>query len=218
MIVIVELVPPVVAATGLGENDTLVLAGLPVALSVTELGAPVTVMVIVPELPRCTVRPDEAEIVKSGTDALTVTVTVVECGPLVVPVPVMVNTYVPGVAVPGVTLNTDVTDPPTDRASEDGVNVQVALAGHPVKPRATVSAKPFMEVTVMVELPAAPPCVTDSAVGFAEIVKSGVAVEPQPGNLKEPIAVLQLKEPLTASYMFVYQNVQSSLGSMRKAE
>lgn len=117
-----------------------------------------------------------------------------------------------------VTLSVDVIDPLAGGVTEVGITVQVRVVGHPetVKPMALF--KLFMEVTVMVEVPAAPPCVTDNEEGFAEIEKSGVDVAPQPGNLKDPIAVLQLNEPLTASYVFVYQNVQSSLGSMRKAE
>jgi hypothetical protein len=37
-------------------------------------------------------------------------------------------------------------------------------------------------------------------------------------SLKEPMKVAQLNEPLLGRYSFVYQNVQSSLGSMRIAE
>lgn len=93
MIVIVEVAPVVVAVTGFGKNDTLVFAGFPVALNVTTLPEPipVTEMTAVPEVPRRTVSDvGEAEIVKSAVGAFTVTVTVVECEPLV-PVPVMVT-------------------------------------------------------------------------------------------------------------------------------
>ena len=44
-------------------------------------------------------------------------------------------------------------------------------------------------------------------------MKSGVGAPPQPGNLKEPMRVLQLKLPVVFRYSFVYQNVQSSAGS-----
>jgi hypothetical protein len=94
VIVIVEVAPLVVAVIGFGENDTLVLEGFPVALNVTELLAPilVTVMVAVPELPRCTVREGaDVERLKSGVGAETITVTSVECGPAEVSVPVMVT-------------------------------------------------------------------------------------------------------------------------------
>jgi hypothetical protein len=84
--------PLVVAVTGFVENDTLVFAGFPVALKVTELVAPVIVMVAFPELPRRTVSDDgEAEMVKSGVGAETITVTSVECGPAEEAVPVMVT-------------------------------------------------------------------------------------------------------------------------------
>jgi hypothetical protein len=40
---------------------------------------------------------------------------------------------------------------------------------------------------------------------------------PQLANLKEPMNVAQLNEPVLGWYWFVYQKVQSSLGSMRMA-
>jgi len=43
--------------------------------------------------------------------------------------------------------------------------------------------------------------------------KSGV-VMPQEVNLKDPMRVFQLKLPFVGMYSFVYQNVQSSTGSM----
>ncbi len=36
----------------------------------------------------------------------------------------------------------------------------------------------------------------------------------QDGNLNDPMRVFQLKVPLLGMYSFVYQNVQSSLGSI----
>jgi hypothetical protein len=57
-----------------------------------------------------------------------------------------------------------------------------------------------------------PPWATETLVGFAEIEKSLVGV-PQPGNLNEAMRVFQLKAPLLGMYSFVYQKVQSSLGS-----
>lgn len=49
--------------------------------------------------------------------------------------------------------------------------------------------------------------------GEADNVKSGVVL-PQEVNLNDPIRVCQLKEPLVVKYSFVYQNVQSSVGSI----
>ena len=69
-----------VAVTGFTEKRKPVSVGFPEALSVTELPLPtaVTVMVEVPRAPRATVRDEgEAEIVKSGAEALTLSVTVV---------------------------------------------------------------------------------------------------------------------------------------------
>lgn len=40
----------------------------------------------------------------------------------------------------------------------------------------------------------------------------------QPGNLNDPMRVLQLKVPLVLRYSLVYQNVQSSTGSIAMAE
>ena len=40
----------------------------------------------------------------------------------------------------------------------------------------------------------------------------------QPGNLNDAICVLQLKDPLAFSYSFVYQEVQSSVGSTLMAD
>jgi hypothetical protein len=54
--------------------------------------------------------------------------------------------------------------------------------------------------------------------GLAEsVVVVGTRLCPQPMNLKEPMKVAQLNEPLLGWYWFVYQKVQSSLGSMRRA-
>ena len=66
---------------------------------------------------------------------------------------------------------------------------------------------------LIVEVPPAP-CVTETLVGLALIEKSfGGGVPPQFGNLKVPTRVLQLKAPLAGMNSFVYQNVQSSVGS-----
>jgi hypothetical protein len=125
---------------------------------------------------------------------------------------------VPGTAEPGDTVRLAVAVPLGGGVKESGLKLQVAPEGQPETNRLTRLLNPLVEVTEMVDPAEPPPWMTVTEDGFAEIVKSGVGDEPQPGNLKDPIAVLQLNEPLTASYMFVYQNVQSSLGSMRRAE
>ena len=63
----------------------------------------------------------------------------------------------------------------------------------------------------IVEVPL-PPWPMLRLVGAALIEKSGGPLV-QLGNLNEPTLVCQLKLPLPARYWFVYQNVQSSVGS-----
>ena len=58
------------------------------------------------------------------------------------------------------------------------------------------------------------PATTVCEAGEAEIEKSGV---PQPAKRKDPMNVLQLKDPLAGRNSFVYYSVQSSSGSIRRA-
>ena len=113
----------------------------------------------------------------------------------------------PGVALPAFTVKVD----PLPAATEVGLSVAVAPAGAPVAFNATVPAEP-MTVVEMAEVPEMF-WARLKVVGLAEIEKSLATVPPQPGNLKLPIRVAQLNAPVTGMYSFVYQNVQSSLGS-----
>lgn len=70
-----------------------------------------------------------------------------------------------------------------------------------------------MTAVLMAEVPL-PPAVTVTVDGVAVIEKSLVTLPPQPANLKEPMRVFQLNEPLDGMYWLVYQNVQSSVGSI----
>jgi hypothetical protein len=95
----------------------------------------------------------------------------------------------------------------------------VAEAGVTVSPagvedgvRVTVPVKPPEGVTETEKVPL-PPVVKLMLLGLAANEKSGVGGAPQPGNLKEPMRVFQLNEPLTRRYSLVYQKVQSSTGS-----
>ena len=97
--------------------------------------------------------------------------------------------------------------------SEVGLKVQVTPAGAPVQDRSTAELKPLRLVTVTVLVPLAP-CKMLSEAGEATTAKSGVGGAPQPGNLNVPMRVLQLKLPVVFRYWFVYQNVQSSTGSI----
>jgi hypothetical protein len=92
-----------------------------------------------------------------------------------------------------------------------GLNAAVAPAGKPLAERVTVCELPVVNAVEMVLVPD-PPGTTEILVGLAEIEKSFV-VELQPGNLKEPIRVLQLNAPFAGMYSVVYQKVQSSEGS-----
>ncbi len=97
--------------------------------------------------------------------------------------------------------------------TEIGLKPHVTPAGSPVHDRLAAEVKPLTLVTVTVLVPPVPGTML-SELGEAATVKSGVGVPPQPGNLKEPMRVLQLKLPVAFRYSFVYQNVQSSTGSM----
>ena len=92
-----------------------------------------------------------------------------------------------------------------------GLTLAVAPLGRPEMEREMSSALPETTAVLMVELPEAPGA-RDRLDGDALIEKS-LTMTPQSGNLKAPIRVFQLNEPLLGMYSFVYQNVQSSLGS-----
>src|SRR5689334_24084273 len=99
-------------------------------------------------------------------------------------VPVTVRVYVPGAAVPALTLR--VAPPPA--VTEPGLIEAVAPAGAPPTARVTVSAEPLTTAVEMALLPF-PPAASERAAGFAEMEKSFDACAPQPGNLNDPIRV-----------------------------
>ena len=91
--------------------------------------------------------------------------------------------------------------------------VQVAFAGQPLTVRSTEPLNPFRAVTVSVVL-CDVPCPTLNDGGLAAMdISGGWQLE----NLNEPNAVCQLKLPFDTRYSLVYQNVQSSEGSIRMA-
>ena len=92
-------------------------------------------------------------------------------------------------------------------------SVQLVFAGQPVTVRPTEPLNPLRAVTVTVVFPDVP-CATLNDDGLTAIEKFGGM---QVANLKEPNAVCQLRLPFDTRYSFVYQNVQSSAGSMRIA-
>lgn len=111
------------------------------------------------------------------------------------------------------TLSADVAVPPDAGVAEVGFIVHVNPVGQ-LTVRLTAIENPLSDVTVTVELPLAPPGVTATVVGLTLIEKSGLATVPHPFTLNVPMIVLQLNDPLCFKYSFVYQNVQSSTGSM----
>ena len=127
--------------------------------------------------------------------------------------PVTVILVVPVVAVPeAVRVNVEVTLPFAGGVTGFGENAAVTPLGKPDALSVVAELNPATLVIVMVLVPL-PPCGTVSELGFAPIVKSGVCVPPQLGNLKLAIRVFQLKLPVVFMYSSVNQKVQSSTGS-----
>src|SRR5438128_2580435 len=93
-----------------------------------------------------------------------------------------------------------------------GVTEALAPLGVPDTLRLIVPPLPTTAADMMLE--PLLPCTSLRLVGLAAIEKSLPADAPQPGSLNEAIRVFQLNAPLLERYSFVYQNVQSSLGSM----
>lgn len=121
-------------------------------------------------------------------------------------VPVMVTVLVPSVAVPlAVRVKVLV------EVVGFGLNATVTPLGRPEALRVTLPLKPFTGVTVIMLVPLAPWAML-RVLGDAPSVNVGVPA--QLANLKFAIRVFQLKLPLAFSYSCVYQNVQSSAGSM----
>ena len=120
-------------------------------------------------------------------------------------VPVMVTVDVPVVARPlAVKVNVLV------EVVGFGVNPAITPLGRPEALKVTLPLKPFSGTTVMA-LVALALWATVTAFGFAFRVKSGLPR--QTGKTNDPMRVLQLKAPLVFWYWFVYQKVQSSVGS-----
>jgi hypothetical protein len=107
-------------------------------------------------------------------------------------------------------VNVRVELPPADTVA--GLKLAVTPLGRPLAARDTVSALPDVIAVLIVDVPAEP-AATVSVAGAAAIEKSLVATLPQDGNLKDAIRVFQLNDPLDGMYSFVYQKVQSSVGS-----
>src|SRR5436853_595469 len=96
---------------------------------------------------------------------------------------------------------------------DPGLSAALAPVRTPATARLLVAAL-LLATAVEMLLEPLVPCTRLKLVGLAEIEKSLPADAPQPGSLNEAIRVFQLNAPLLERYSFVYQNVQSSLGSM----
>src|SRR3954470_10005931 len=175
VMVIVELPEPG-AAIEVGLKATVTPVGWPDADSaMAELKPPETAVVIVEgaEAPLAIeTELGDAEIVKLGVGTLvTVRLTVVVWVTLP-PVPVMVTVEVPRVAVAdAVKVSTELPEP--GAAIEDGLKEAVTPAGRPEAERAMAALKPPETAVVIVEVLVLP-CTTETEVGAAAIVKSGV--------------------------------------------
>jgi len=141
-----------------------------------------------------------------GGGAVTVSPTVVLCVALP-SVPVTVSVYVPGTAVPALTLSVDA----LPAVTEVELRFAVAPEGTPVTERLTVPAEPVVTAVLIVDEPAVL-AASERLVGAALIEKS-LAGGAHPGKVNEAIFVLQLNEPLLFRYSLVYQKVQSLTGS-----
>ena len=97
--------------------------------------------------------------------------------------------------------------------TEVGLKLALAPLGRPEILNEMLWAEPEV-VAVVIVLVALLAWLRLRLEGLALIEKSLVVVEPQPGNLKEAIRVLQLKAPVLLRYSLVYQKVQSSTGSI----
>jgi hypothetical protein len=130
--------------------------------------------------------------------------------------PEIVTVEVPvGDAAVVVIVRVELAEPFAGGVTDAGLSAHVVDAGQPLTVRATELLNPFREVIVTVE--GAPlPCTIVTEEGLAESEKS-CAGPPQLVNLNDPTRVLQLNEPSDFRYSLMYQNVQSSEGSMRKA-
>ena len=115
----------------------------------------------------------------------------------------------PAAALPAFTFSVALLPAVTD----PGLSEALAPLGTPETARLTVPAVPLVTAVEMLIEPLVP-CTRLKLVGLAEIEKSLPADAGQPGSLNEAIRVFQLNAPLLGMYSFVYQNVQSSLGSM----
>ena len=194
--------------TEVGLKPTVVPAGCPLALRLTDCAEPLVTAVPIVEapLPPCATETELGLALMEKSDWVTVSETVVVCEPLAA-VPVTVTVYVPGAAVPAFTVIVDELPAVTDV----GLKLTVEPTGWPLALRLIVCAEPLVTAVEIVDVPLAP-CASESVLGLELSEKSDGTVL-QLANLNVPTRVCQLNAPFAASYSSVYQKVQSSDGS-----
>jgi hypothetical protein len=159
--------------TAAGLKLTVVPAGWPLALRLTDWAEPLVTAVEIVELPPAPTATVTvlglAESEKSDeAAAVTVRVTVVECVALV-PVPVTVIGYVPGVALPVMISIADESPAVTDA----GLKFADAPVGNPLALKLIDCAEPLVSTVLIVVAPLKP-CTTLTLLGLAPIEKSFV--------------------------------------------
>jgi hypothetical protein len=125
--------------------------------------------------------------------AVMVTVTVVACVAEGA-VPVIVSVYVPGAALPALTVKVD--DPPAVTLSE--LRVALALDGAPLTESETVSALPLVTAVEMLEVPLVF-CTRLKVVGVARMEKSFAGGGAFTVSVTEVVCVADGAEPVTVS-------------------
>lgn len=193
-------VPPDAGVTGFVENAAVTPLGNPEALSVVAESNPftlVTVMVLVPLAP-CLIETDvgDALTVKLGVDALfTVSDTVVVAVRLP-DVPVIVTVAVPVVAEE-LAVRLSALVPVVGFVP----NAAVTPLGKPEAAKVTLPVNPSTSFTVIVLVPADPPCVIDTLLGEAERVKLGDEEDDPDSSVISPV-VFGLPHPVHRSKPF----------------
>jgi hypothetical protein len=185
------------AAIEVGLNAAVTPEGRPEADNDTaELKPPeiAVEIVVLPELPCDTEIDDgDAETEKSGLAvALTVRLTLTECD-IPPPVPVTVIVELP-VAAEELAVSVKVEEPEPGAAIDVGLKLALTPEGSPEADKDTAELKPPEIVVDKVELPE-PPCVTETEVGEALMVKFGVGAAV---TVNPSVAVWLLPPPVAA--------------------
>ncbi len=194
---VLVVLPLAAGVTGFALNAAVTPLGRPDAASVTALAnefCDVIVMVLVPLAPCVTeTLAGDALAVKFGV-ATAVTVSAIVVLAVSAPdVPLMVTVAVPVVAVElAVKLNT--LDPVVGLVPNDAVTP----LGKPVADSVTLPENPPASITLIVLVPAAPPCVIETLFGADDNVKLGWVVVDPASKLIKPVP-LGLPQPVTRS-------------------